>query len=64
MRVAMLVRKPPSIDDVARQAQVGALYLIHYPTGRYQQPNLVEDAQKQFQGPVRLAEDFMEIDFN
>jgi len=50
--------------EIARQAEVGALYLIHYPTGRYQETNLVSEAQKQFHGPVRLAEDFMEIDFN
>jgi ribonuclease Z len=48
--------------DVARQAEVGALYLVHYPTGPFAAGNPVEEATKRFQGPVTLAEDFMAIE--
>jgi ribonuclease Z len=49
--------------EIARKAEVGALYLIHYPTGKYRQENLVEDARTQFQGEIALAEDFMRLAF-
>ncbi len=49
--------------DVARQAEVGALYLIHYPTGSYASGDLVAEAKTRFPGPVRLAEDFMTLSF-
>jgi len=49
--------------QVARQAEVGALFLIHYPTNGSDLSQLVEQAQQTFQGPVALAEDFMELDF-
>jgi ribonuclease Z len=49
--------------EVARQAEVGELYLIHYPTGKYASGDLVAEAKRYFQGPVRLAEDFMTLDF-
>ena len=49
--------------ETARQAEVGALYLIHYPTGRYASGDPVAEARERFSGPVRLAEDFMEIEF-
>jgi len=48
--------------DVARQANVGMLYLIHYPTGRYASGDLVAEASARFSGPVVLAEDFMKVD--
>jgi ribonuclease Z len=48
--------------DVAREANVGSLYIIHYPTGRYASGNPVAEAQSHFSGPVILAEDFMKID--
>jgi ribonuclease BN (tRNA processing enzyme) len=47
---------------VARQAEVGSLYLIHYPTGRFASGDLIADAKSQFPGDVRLATDFLEID--
>lgn len=50
--------------DLAQRAGVGALYLIHYPTGRYASGDLVAEAQTRFQGETRLAVDFMEIDLN
>jgi ribonuclease Z len=48
---------------VARQAEVGALYLIHYRTGGFDPKALVEEARQIYQGKVALAEDFMEIEF-
>jgi ribonuclease Z len=50
--------------DVAQQAGVGILYLIHYPTGRYASDDLVSEARARFSGEVRLAVDFMEIDLD
>jgi ribonuclease Z len=50
--------------EVARQAEVGALYLIHYPTGPYTSGDLVAEARERFPGPVQLAEDFMVIPFD
>jgi ribonuclease Z len=47
--------------EVARQAGVGALYLIHYPTGRYASGDLVAEASARFKGQVKLAMDFMTI---
>lgn len=47
---------------VARQAEVGTLYLIHYPTGRFASGDLVADAKSHFPGDVQLATDFLEIE--
>ena len=49
--------------QAAHQAEVGALYLIHYPTGQFASGDLVSEARQQFKGPVTLAEDFMELNF-
>ncbi|MCS7011319.1 MAG: MBL fold metallo-hydrolase, partial [Anaerolineales bacterium] len=48
--------------DVARQAEVGALYLVHYPTGPFASGNPVEEASRRYPGPVTLAEDFMVVE--
>jgi ribonuclease Z len=53
----------PQAGEIAREAGVKALYLIHYPTGEFNTKSLVTDAQTTFEGPVALAEDFMEIEF-
>jgi len=45
--------------EVARQAEVGALVLIHYPTGKNASGDPVAEAKRQFDGPVTLATDFM-----
>jgi ribonuclease Z len=50
--------------EIASQAEVGKLYLIHYPTGKNENTDLVAEAHIRYQGPVSLAEDFMELDFN
>ena len=47
--------------DAARLAEVGALYLIHYPTGRFAVGDPVSEAKTRFPGEVYLATDFMEI---
>jgi ribonuclease Z len=49
--------------EAARLANVGSLYLIHYPTGQFASDNLAAEARQQFAGPVRLAEDYMVLDF-
>ena len=48
----------------ARQAEAGGLYLIHYPTGQFTSPNLVEEARQQYEGPVTQAEDYMTVDLD
>jgi ribonuclease Z len=50
--------------EAARQAGVGALYLIHYPTGRYASGDLIVEAKSRFKGEVKLAIDFMGIDLD
>ena len=50
--------------EIAARAEVSELYLIHYPTGKYASGDLVAEARRQFQGPVKLAEDFMVINFD
>jgi ribonuclease Z len=48
----------------AAQAKVGALYLIHYPTGQFAAGDLLSEARTQFEGPVTLAEDFESLSFD
>ncbi|MFN2121726.1 MAG: MBL fold metallo-hydrolase [Anaerolineales bacterium] len=48
--------------EAARHAEAAKLLLIHYPTGKYQPSDLVEEARSQFAGEIALAEDFMTID--
>jgi len=50
--------------EIATRAEVGALYLIHYPTGRFAEGNLVKQAASRFKGTVSLARDFMTLDFS
>ena len=47
---------------IAREAEVGELLLIHYPTGDSQPKDLVEQARETFSGQIGLTEDFMVID--
>jgi ribonuclease Z len=49
--------------EIARKAEVGRLYLIHYPTGDFDALSLVKEAQANYPGPVDLAVDFMELRF-
>jgi ribonuclease Z len=48
--------------DIATQAEAGALYLIHYPTGKFAKGDMVAEARSHYQGEVVLAEDFMVLD--
>jgi ribonuclease Z len=47
---------------VAQKAGAKELYLIHYPTWNFDPEPLITAAQAEFEGPVTLAEDFMEIE--
>jgi ribonuclease Z len=49
--------------EAARLAEVGSLYLIHYPTGQFASGDPVAEARRQFDGPVALAKDYMVLDF-
>ncbi len=49
--------------DVARQAKVKKLLLIHYPTGEHMNGSLVSQAAETFPGAIALAEDFMRLEF-
>ncbi len=55
---------PEQAGEIAAQAEVGRLLLIHYPTGKYASGDPVAEARRTFQGTVVLAQDFMELDFS
>jgi ribonuclease Z len=48
---------------IAKQAEAGALYLIHYRTRDSDPRTLVPEAQQVYQGQIALARDFMELEF-
>jgi ribonuclease Z len=48
--------------EIARQAEVSRLCLIHYPTGKQATGDPASEARRKFQGEVFLAEDFMVLD--
>jgi ribonuclease Z len=54
---------PQQAGEVAQQAAVGRLYLVHYPGSRVDLNAWVESAQQAFDGPVNLARDFGAIEF-
>jgi len=50
--------------EIASQAEVDRLYLIHYPTHPHPDGNnLIAEACQRYAGGVALATDFMELDF-
>jgi ribonuclease Z len=49
--------------EIAEKAGADKLYLIHYPNGKFKDNNIVAKASQSFNGPVSLAEDFMEFEF-
>ncbi len=49
--------------QIAESAAADRLYLIHYPNGRFKGNDIVAKASQKFNGPVSLAEDFMEFEF-
>lgn len=48
---------------IAESAGAESLYLIHYPNGRFMDKDILTKASQEFNGPVRLAKDFMEFEF-
>ncbi len=48
---------------IASQARAKSLYLIHYPTQGGKQQGLIHEARTTYDGPVALAEDFLELNF-
>ncbi len=48
--------------EVAAQAKVGTLYLIHYDIHRTDESKLLIEARSRFGGPVKLARDLMTIE--
>ncbi|GAB4415890.1 MAG: MBL fold metallo-hydrolase [Anaerolineales bacterium] len=49
--------------EIASKAEVGHLYLIHYPTGEFENGDLVAQAKQTFPGNVDLARDDMVLAF-
>lgn len=49
--------------EIAREAGAKELYLIHYHTDGHDTNRLIEEAQTTFDGPVKLAEDLMVLEF-
>ncbi|MCJ7535570.1 MAG: MBL fold metallo-hydrolase [Anaerolineales bacterium] len=49
--------------QIAKSAGASNLYLIHYPNGRFEDNHLLSRAAQEFNGPVKLAEDFMQFEF-
>lgn len=49
--------------EIGQKAEAKKMYLIHYPTGRFERGDLVAEAKSAFDGEVELAKDFMEINF-
>lgn len=52
---------PAEAGRVARKAEVGSLYLIHYSPSRDDPQWLISEAQEEFEGPVALAVDSLEL---
>jgi ribonuclease Z len=55
---------PSQAGSVAHQAEVGALYLIHYPSQGTNLQDFVDEASRKYSGKVELAIDFMELNFS
>ncbi len=54
---------PAQAGKIAENAGANSLYLIHYPNGRFKDKDILTKAAQEFNGPVSLAEDFMEFEF-
>lgn len=54
---------PRQAGQVAREAEVNSLYLIHYPCWEVDPQPFISQAQETFPGLVDLAVDLMEIEF-
>ncbi len=49
--------------EIATKAEVGQLYLIHYPTGRFAKGDPAGEASTKYRGEIKLAKDFMTLEF-
>lgn len=49
--------------EVAARAGARALYLIHYPTGKFASGDPLLEARQNFSGPITLARDLMRVVF-
>ncbi len=49
---------------IATEANAKELYLIHYPTGGFDYHSLIAEAAKTFKGPVKIAEDLDQFEFD
>jgi ribonuclease Z len=49
--------------ELARDAKVKALQLVHYPVGGFPYHTLIDEAKDAYNGPVVMAEDFDEFEF-
>ncbi|HRJ75942.1 MAG TPA: MBL fold metallo-hydrolase, partial [Anaerolineales bacterium] len=47
--------------EIAQKAGAKKMYLIHYPTGRFERSGLIQEAKSVFDGEVELAKELMEI---
>lgn len=47
---------------IATEAEVGRLYLIHYPTGVFANGDIAAEAAKTFKGEIVVSQDFMTIE--
>lgn len=48
--------------EIATRAEVGKLYLIHYPTGRFANGDIAAEAGRTYKGEIVVAKDFMTIE--
>jgi ribonuclease Z len=53
---------PEKAGEIAAQAGVQSLYLIHYPAQLVEPETLLAQARQAFRGQVTVAKDFMEIE--
>jgi ribonuclease Z len=53
---------PEKAGEIATQAEVGELYLIHYPPELIDPESLLERARQTFQGPITVAKDLLLIE--
>lgn len=54
---------PQQAGQIANQAEVKNLYLIHYPARDTKTDSWISAAKSEFYGPISMAEDFMTFDF-
>lgn len=55
---------PAQAAEIARQAEVGTLYLVHYANATPQAyQKMLAEASQHFSGPVYLAQDLMRLEF-